>query len=312
MIALAGCGRPTPVPVLAGHADASACDEAAWQQLASTSLRARVGDLDVRVVDEHAGRSRIVVRPFGVILVGDVSDRRLVRVVTRETPVWEGPGGPPLPGLVAEPGMTVGGSGSWLEVHERYPIEVNGYVPAAATGHVWDAQPPLDQNGRKLGFHGDVLAEPVASGQHLAGIAAQDPVVDTIEPGPAGWLKVTAHDAQLRVAGWVAIPQQTRPSAMVHTYDFSDDTIEGDLVRPDSVTQHERLLPGCLRASPDRRAPVVGLATQSITGTRVSDEWLHVVLDTPWGKVDAYGVIAPPEPQGSAAWWPTDDYGRAR
>jgi hypothetical protein len=311
VILLAACARPAPAPVLAGRPTTVPCDEAAWRQLASSPLRARVGDRDVIVVEEHGGWSRIAVTAFSAILAGEVPNRRLARVVKRETPVWDAPGGSTLPNLVVEPGLAVTGSGDWFEVDERYPITIHGYVPASATGRIWDAQPPPGTNGRRLGFYGDVLADPVASAQHVAGIAGGDPVVDSIEPGPAGWLKIAASDAQVRVTGWVAIPPPRAPSPLLHTYDFSDDTIEGELVEPDSVKQRLRIAPGCLRASPSDRAAVVGLATQPIVAEPAADGWLHVVLDTPWGRVDAYGPPAPPQPpppQGNDSLfdWPSD------
>jgi hypothetical protein len=166
---------------------------------------------------------------------------------------------------------------------------MHGYVPASATGRVWDAQPPPDRNGRRLGFSGDVLVEPVATAQHVAVIAGGDYVIDSLDPGPAGWLKVTARDAQVHVAGWVAVPPPRSPSPLLHTYDFSDDTIEGDLVKPDAVTQRVRIAPGCLRAGPSERATVVGLATQPIIAMPATGDWLHVVIETPWGQVDDYG-----------------------
>ncbi len=314
MIVLAGCSPPASVPahVLAGRPDADPCDEAAWQHLASSPLRARVGDGDVVVVEEHAGRSLIIDRGPRMILAGEVPDGRLARVVTRETPVWELPGRA-VPGLIVEPGTAVHGSGDWLEVHETYPIDVRGYVPASATGRVWEAGPPPDMNGRRLGFYGDVHAAPVATAQHVAGITGGDPVVDSIEPGPSGWLKVTASDAQVHVAGWVAIPPPRPPSPLLHTYEFSDDSIEGELIYPEGHGRGQRIAPDCLRASPSDRAAVVGIATEPLDGTPATDGWLRVETDTPWGRVEAYGHAEPTPVElqrlGSddSFGWPYDD-----
>jgi hypothetical protein len=291
LLLLAACTRPAPAPVLAGRSVDVLCDEAAWQHLASSPLRARVGDRDVIVVEEHAGWSSIVIRDTGRILAGEVRDGRLARVVKRETPVWDGPGGSPLPGLVVEPGTPVSGSGAWLEVHVAAPINVGGYVPADVVGRIWEATPWPDTYRRWLGFYGDVLGAPSATAQHVAGITGGERVVDSIEPGPAGWLKVTASDPQVHVTGWVAVPPP-RPPATVHTYEFSDDAIEGELVHPDG-NRGLHITPDCLRASPSDRAAVVGIATEPLPGTPAADGWLRVETDTPWGRVEAYGHAAP-------------------
>jgi hypothetical protein len=165
-------------------------------------------------------------------------------------------------------------------------------LPASATGRVWEAGPPPGTNGRRLGFYGDVVGQPLASAQHVAGITGGDPVVDSIEPGPAGWLKITASDAQVRVTGWVAIPPP-RPPATVHTYELSDDSIEGELVYPEGHGRGERIAPDCLRASPSDRAAVVGIATEPLAGTPAADGWLRVETDTPWGRGEAYGHAEP-------------------
>jgi hypothetical protein len=106
VIVLAGCSPPASVPahVLAGHPDGDPCDEAAWQHLASSPLRARVGDRDVIVVDERIAPDCLRASP---------SDRAAVVGIATE----------PLGGTPAADG--------WLRVETDAPwgrVEAYGHV----------------------------------------------------------------------------------------------------------------------------------------------------------------------------------------
>jgi hypothetical protein len=85
----------------------------------------------------------------------------------------------------------------------------------------------------------------------------------------------TRRHSGLGVTGWVEPPPPpSPPSAHRHVYDvydFSDDTIEGELVRPASA-----------------RAPVIGVVTGELTGTPETGDWMRVELFTPWGHVTGH------------------------
>jgi len=293
VLLVAACARPAPPPVLASRSAAQPCDEASWHRRATSPLRARIGDRDVIVDGECYGLSHVIAKLPAALVGRTVPDRQLARVVEHATPLWTSPGGDPLPGVVVAPGVAVHGTGAWLEVHEAMAIDVTGYVPAAATGRVWEAAPPPGTNGRKLGRFADVLAEPRPGADRVAAIPANEPVLDRVEAGSAGWLNVTASDASVRVTGWIEpAPPPPPPSPLAHTYDFSDDVIEGDLVEPEGEDVDRvhvaHAAPGCLRATPDDGGEVLGVVTAPVAATPVGDGWLRLVLAAPWGEVVGY------------------------
>jgi hypothetical protein len=254
LVVVCACSTPQPPPTLgnwAGNVDF--CDVGVWRARAASRLRERLDDRDLIFVDSSDGVSRVVAETSGAIVARTVEDRKLTRVVTRETPLSEWEGGPPLPGIVIEPGVTVTGSGDWLSIAPEFGIEATGYVPARATGTVWTAQPPPSRAGKKLGRYARIVTEPTPWATPLAAIPASYPLFDQIDPGPNGWLHVTASDASIRVTGWVepAPPPPSPPGPQRHYYDFSDDVIEGDLVRPDG----DPCLAGHTRSAASVRAP---------------------------------------------------------
>jgi hypothetical protein len=93
------------------------------------------------------------------------------------------------------------------------------------------------------------------------------------------------------VTGWTQVPH---PSALHNIYDFSDATIEGELVRPDNAPAPPHAGPGCIRARPREGAPILGIVTGAMMGRRISDGWLEGRLAAPWGRVDGYVRVAEP------------------
>jgi hypothetical protein len=270
-------------------------------------MRERLADRDLVVVDSCYGVSRVVAKLPAAIVATTISDRRLTRVVTRETPLWQAPGYQ-LPGIVIEPGVPVRGSGDWLNIEPGLGIAATGYVPASATGTLWTAQPPPSGSGKKLDRYARVLTEPTSWATPLADIPGSEPVFDQIEPGPNGWLHVTASDASIRVTGWVEPPPPpSPPSAHRHVYDvydFSDDTIEGELVKPDGETVPRKPHAiGCIRARADDTSPVIGVVTGELTGTPETGDWVRVELFTPWGHVTGH---AHEHPQDRGYTFPDD------
>ena len=284
---LAACTPSTKRPPLEARAPThdEPCDVGAWKALATSPRRARISGREVIVVAERGDRTQVVAWLGRSILVGtDVSGERLDRVVTHENAVARAPGGPWLPGVVAEPGLAASGSGAWLAVHSDSPLEVIGFVPRAATGRLWEAH-DAPVTGSSLPAHAELLAAPAFGAEQVASITGGYDIVDRVEPGPAGWQRVEAHTGAVRVEGWTEVP---RPSPLHNIYDFSDDTIEGDLVYPDGMPARPHAEPGCIRARPDDGAPVLGIVTDAVWGRSFSAGWLEGSVDAPWGRIDGY------------------------
>jgi len=298
LVVVFACSRPqAPPPALANRPASGDCDAAMFRAQAISPMRERLGDRELVVADSCYGVSRVVAKLPAAIVTATVNDHRLSRVVTRETPLWAAPGGAPLPGVVVEPGVEVTGAGDWSSVAPKVAIEAGGYVPTSATGLLWSAQPPPGTDGKKLGRYAEVFADPTPTAEHLASIPGSEPVFDRIDPGPAGWLHVTASDEAIRVTGWVAPPPPPRPpSALQHVYDFSDDVIEGDLVHPEGedgdlpgpIASPHPLATGCIRSRPDDGGSVIGVVTGDLPGDLEDDGWVRVDLATPWGPVTGH------------------------
>ena len=168
--------------------------------------RARIAGSDVIVVSHGDGRSEVLAWIGRDLLVGaNVSDDRLDRVVTHETGIARAPGGPWVPGVLAEPGLATTGSGEWLAVEANPPFEVTGFVPRAATGTRWVHDAPavagLPAPRHSLEGHTEVFATPAFGAEQVAAILAGYEVVDRQEDGPPGWQRIEAHGPGIRVSG---------------------------------------------------------------------------------------------------------------
>jgi hypothetical protein len=248
-------------------------------------LRARINGQEVTLGEERGGRTEVIAR-FGLdfIIAGEVADDRFDRVVTREVALQRAPAGPAVAGVMIEPGVVVERA---LAIHTSPPIEVAGFVPPAATGRHWDLRDER-ADGRTRAAHqlpssGEVFDGPAAV-EPIAEIRGDDAVVDVLEDGPPGWNRVEAHDASVRVVGFITVQ---RPSMFAGQYDFSDDTVEGELVVP--AGRREIVAgPGCLRARPDDGAAIVGVASAPVRSRRVLGRWVELRLAAPWGTVVGY------------------------
>lgn len=271
---LVACARPTAPPVLEATAPrAEVCDVARWHERASAPLRARIEGREVAVVAEHGDRTEVIAEMGrGLLIGGEVAHGKFDRVVVRETAI--------APGLFAEPGVAVDPTGT---VQLTNPIFADGHVDRGAVGRRWErrqvAAAPFE-----LSHEVHVYAKPDVMSDGVAIIASGYRVIDRMNDAGNGWLAIDAHDDSARVTGFA---RPIAPSNLLGTYDFSDDTIVGDLVQPQG--RPPRIEPGCLYASPDARASVVGITDGDLRGTPLGNGWLEVRIAAPWGRVVGYG-----------------------
>lgn len=285
---LVGCARPAPPVLEATAPPAEVCDVVRWHERASAPLRARIDGREVGVIADHGDRTEVIAEiGRGLLVAGDVADRKFDRVVARETALASAPGGAEMPGVLVARGTAVTGDGAWSRLQLGVPIAIAGYVPHAATARTWErAAKPADATLELPAFT-DVFATTAPAAQPIAGIAGDARVVDHLRDAGSGWLAIDAHDGNVRISGFV---RPARRSPLSGTYDFSDDTIEGDLVHPDGRAPHVEA--GCLYASPDERASVVAISDGNLRGTPTGNGWIEVRIAAPWGRVVGYGRVA--------------------
>ena len=222
---------------------------------------------------EHGERTEVIAEMArGLLVGGEVANRRFDRVVVRETAI--------APGLFVEPGVAVDATGT---VQLSNPIFADGHVERGAVGRRWErrqvAAAPFE-----LSHEVHVYAKPDVMSDGVAIIASGYRVIDRMDDAGNGWLAIEAHDDDARVSGFA---RPIAPSVLTGTYDFSDDTIEGDLVVPQ--TRPPRVEAGCLYARPDEHAAVVGITDGDLRGTPTGNGWIEVRLAAPWGRVVGYG-----------------------
>ncbi|MBV8757836.1 MAG: hypothetical protein JO257_11185 [Deltaproteobacteria bacterium] len=295
VLLLVGCARPVPPPVLESPAPVGiaplfeSCDVGLWHERASAPLRARIHGHEVAVIGEHGDRTRVVAQLWrGALVGGEVAHDQLARVVVRETALAAGPGSAALGELFIAPGTEVTGDGAWLRVEERGAIAVEGFVPRGATAQLWEqGAGGVNENASELPASADVFATTDLAAQPIARIASGYRVVDRVRDAGAGWLAIDAHDARVRVSGFIRPPVR---SPLAGTYDFSDDTVEGELIRP--APGPPRVEAGCIYARPDEHASVVAVTDGELRGTPTRDGWAEVRIAAPWGRVVGYARIA--------------------
>jgi hypothetical protein len=271
----AACARPPAPPVLESRPSepTEGCDVATWHERASAPVHARLQGSEVAVVAEHGDRADVVLEwPRGVLLGTTVAEARFDRVVVHETSI--------APGLFVEPGVAVDASGA---VQLANPIFADGRVPREAIGRLW-ARREVSEAPFELSHEVHVYARPDVMSDGVAIIASGYRVIDRMDDAGNGWLAIEAHDASARVTGFARPIART---SLAGTYDFSDDTIEGELVHPDGRPPHVEA--GCLYARADEHARVIGVSDGTLIGKPAGNGWLEVRIAAPWGRVVGYG-----------------------
>jgi hypothetical protein len=155
----------------------------------------------------------------------------LVSVVAREVPLSSSPGAEPC-GVYLEPGFPLPPTvASWISVHLDHPVAIDGWVPSSARGVSRD---------RPFATRANVQLQPFVLVHDAPAIDSS--VVAIFDEGalalpgqPGTWVAVDAVADRVRVVGWAVVPEVDLTRPKVKVFDFSGDTIEGDLVRPEGI-----------------------------------------------------------------------------
>jgi hypothetical protein len=147
-------------------------------------------------------------------------------VAIREVALVPAPGALPV-GVVLEPGYPLPPTvASWLHVHQDHPIRVDGWVPTSARGLFWQEMPP--GVGERVSADKPIVVRDSPDSDGCL-VAVLDPgVAAEISGEPGTWAPIEAVAGRVRVIGWAIVPP-----LRIDTFDFGDDVIEGDLVRPE-------------------------------------------------------------------------------
>jgi hypothetical protein len=154
---------------------------------------------------------------------------RFQSVVVREVELSLAPGGPPS-GIWLLPGFPVPSTvAAWIPVHLARPVSIAGWIPSSARGVRFTDRPdraqvtsPADQ--------AFVYAAPSLDAPIVAGFDNRIPGLVGV---PGTWAAVQLEMAHVRITGWALVPDP--PPRKVTTFDFDDDVIEGELVKPEGV-----------------------------------------------------------------------------
>lgn len=153
-------------------------------------------------------------------------------VVAREVPLSPSPGADPL-GVWLEPGFPLPATvASWLRVHVDHPVAIDGWVPCSARG-VAVTQP--EQQPRADVRHQAFVLVYDAPARDGSVVAMFDEGALFLAGDPGAWVAVDTTISRVRVSGWAEVPEVSLTRPNVKVFDFSDDTIEGDLVKPEGV-----------------------------------------------------------------------------
>lgn len=320
-ILLAGCWQvsppaasPPPAPEAALSPAAAPCDASRWRELAATTRRAWLVSLDrphahreaapargawrprepVAVLDFEGGDVRVATLREDVIVTRWVAVTGLGRAAIAGAAVSPSPGGAPDPAVRIRIGYRLpDGDRPWLSVAhaptELDGLELHGVVPSAIRGILWDEPPRAP--GLALAMHHDgvILDAPHAGAPARAKVTREAEI--QIRGTHPGFWEVTARTPRAEVDGFIPQPPPPPPSpAGRNRYDFSDDTIEGELIRPGTP------LPAgtCLHDTPGGDVAGMLLAPQPamLRPLPRAPGWSSLQVATTWGTV-TYFAIAP-------------------
>jgi len=231
----------------------------------------------------------------GVIVAAYRPLAALTPVVTKLAPLSEVPGGPPIDAWV-EAGVPLPDHAQhgWFHIHHVGPVSIDGWISATASHKVWESSKP-GTGGTRLPNFSNLRIEPDPSAPVIAMVDGTVSVTLDVTEAQIGWQHVTADDGVVVVKGWVAVPRPDQVVARqeLRKFDFSDDIIEGETPKPSGVVP----LGTCLRSALSDGADVIGLVDGMLEHTRkLSNGWLEVTVDAPWGHVTGYVPAPPDEP----------------
>jgi len=324
ILVVVGCGsspRRSPAPVIAKPT----CSPAAWRQAAESTQRAWLVSLDpphthpAAPIGRHAQYHRIPVTVIetdgedvliatstpGAIVTRWVPTSALGRAAMAPASVSPAPGATPDPAVRIGIGYKLPASGdAWPSVRhsaaEITGLELFGVVPVELRGVVWDEP---RRNDTRRGWHhaGVIRSAPRADAPILAKVTYEAEI--DIRGHHNNWFEVTARTAHAAVDGYLERPPPPPPRpSRPGSYEFSDESIEGELVVPASP-----LAAGtCLYDAPNGNAVGMILGHQPAEPRPASRPgWVQLELATLWGGVTYFTDALPieqPEPIDPEAW----------
>ncbi len=248
----------------------------------------------VAVLAVAGGDVRIATLREGLIATRWVAESGLGRAAMREVGVSSVPRAAPDPAVRIKIGYRLPAEQqAWLPVthapDELDGLELHGFVPAGIRGVTWE-EPVRAPAASVIRRDGEILEAPHA-GARVRATVTRDAEIEIRGDRPAFW-EVTARTPRAEVDGFLAKPPP-RPSATrsYGSYDFSDETIEGELVRPDGPLPPDT----CLHDAPGGEVSGMILGRQSARTRPVPSApgWVAVELPVVWGTATYYAVAAP-------------------
>jgi hypothetical protein len=295
---------PSPSP------EAEPCDAPRWRRFAATTRRAWLVSLDeprrhraggpprsawhprepVAVLALDGGDIYVATLREGVIAARWVAASGLGRAAIAETAVSPAPGAPPDPAVRIRPGYRLPADDQpWLSVKhapaELDGLELEGFVPAAVRGVTWDEplQPPWRPT-RSVEHIGPLLETP-QPGARTRATSGREAALE-IRGVHAGYWELRARTPRAEVDGFAPRPPPRIPSGPRGRYEFSEDTIEGELVLPTSP-----LPPGtCLYDAPggEIAGMILGRQPALLRPVTRAPGWSWLELGMVWGTVTYY------------------------
>jgi hypothetical protein len=234
----------------------------------------------------------------GLIVARWVAASGLGHAAIAAAAVSPAPGAAPDPAVRIRPGHRLPDADSpWLSV-ARAPAELDGlelvgFVPARLRGLTWDEPPPAPPPARVVHRDDLILDAPHAAARPRAKVTREAAI--EIRGTRSGYWEITARTPRAEVDGFIPLPPPPRPRpSRIGGYEFSEDSIEGELVLPPSPLPPDT----CLHDAPGGEVVgmILGPQPATLRPAPRAPGWSAVELATTWGIATYYTPAVPAAP----------------